>query len=344
MGEALAPPPGRPREPAGAAGTRPRPLRLPPPGPRPWRPTGSSRRAAGRRRRRRRRGWLHCTPPPPAPPSRGSARGSAAPAPTLPGPGRPSSRSLGRGLPQCRPPRAARDQDSTAAEPASALPTPVLPAGPRGSPGVRPSLTSRPRCSALGTGHAPGAVAVARGQSSAPGGGGGGDARTGLEGEQAGNTALSSRATGRTGGCAGFGDAMGSQRWAPNPILGADHRDSQGSGPSAPQTSSGWLAGGGGVVYAAQRDSNLADPRGGVTKMGPMEVQSRREKGSRKRYSQRGGGSGSTRNGVQGKEGNLKGETKNGVRCWPECWLGRNWDRPWALVTPTLGRWFQRFE
>lgn len=105
----------------------------------------------------------------------------------------------------------------------------------------------------------------------------------------------------------------------------------------------GWRAGGG-VVYAAQRDSNLADPRGGVTKMGPMEVQSRREKGSRKRYSQRGGGSGSTRNGVQGKEGNLKGETKNGVRCWPECWLGRNWDRPWALVTPTLGRWFQRFE
>lgn len=57
------PAPGAAPEREEAARTRPCPPRLPPPGPRPRRPTGSSRRALGRRRRRRRRGWWRCTPP-----------------------------------------------------------------------------------------------------------------------------------------------------------------------------------------------------------------------------------------------------------------------------------------
>lgn len=164
--DALAPPPGRPRSGRRLRGPAPAlpGFRLPGhvPGAPPEAPGGPWGGGGG--------GGAEVGGAAPRP---GSARGSVAPAPTLPGPGRPSSRSLGRGLPQCRPPRAARDQDATAAEPAPGLPTAALPAGSRGSPGVRPSLTSRPRCPALSTGHAPGAVAVARGQSLVPGRGGG---------------------------------------------------------------------------------------------------------------------------------------------------------------------------
>lgn len=67
--------------------------------------------------------------------------------------------------------------------------------------------------------------------------------------------------------------------------------------------------------------------------MGPVEVQSRRERGQGEdKECPEKWGVGGTRRGCesQRKEGNLKGEATNGVRCWPEGRLDSG-DRPRAF-------------
>lgn len=155
-----------------------------------------------------------------------------------------------------------------------------------------------------------------------------------------------SRATGvgvgGTGGCAQVGDASGSQSWAPSPILGADHRDSQESGPSAPQRSSGRLVGGGGT----ERLPTLRIPAVETGRWDRWRFRVEEKRGGGEDEEQPVGAEA----GVGGGAREGRGFERRGQE-WCQVLarglLDRNWDGPCTPVTPTLrtlGRWFQRLK